>query len=157
MCLTGALFRSTLVVLLFATSCGKRTCDYKEILDSYRELIRVELQNLNLTGASTHHKERDICPSRKAFRILVSIYGAAQQVRCQRGRKKPSDLEKPVEKMEQLIIYNCNSDHLRKKVVCSATAQKIRGKKRKRSRLIKTINALIVCWQKLLSVYFLHK
>lgn len=157
MCLTGAVFRSALVVLLLAISCGKRTCDYKKILDSYRGIIVVDLQNLNLTGESTHHKEKDPCPSPTAHRILVSIYRMAQQVRCQRGRKQPSDLEKPVERMEELISYNCNSDQMRKKVFCST----VRGKKkrtrkrRKRTRLIKAINALIVCWQKFQSVYML--
>lgn len=45
-CRTGALLRSVLVVVFLASSCGKRRCNYKEILGSYRELIFVELQSL---------------------------------------------------------------------------------------------------------------
>lgn len=155
MCLTGALFRSALVLLLFATSCGKPPCDYKEIVDTYREFIQVDLRNLNLTGASTHHKGRDPCSSRKAHHILVSIYVMAQKVRCQRGREQPSDLERPVERMEDLIKYNCNSNNPRNRVVCS-DVRKAKRKKRKRN-LIKAINDLVVCWQKFQSVYALQK
>ncbi|KAM8755470.1 uncharacterized protein AB9X84_011927 [Acanthopagrus schlegelii] len=154
MCRTGALLRSILVVLLLASSCGKRRCNYKEILGSYREVIFVELQNLNLTGSVNTPKERDPCHSGKARRILVSIYGMTQQMRCQRGGKQQSDLEKPLESMEQLIIHNCSPDYLGRKASCS-TVKKIRGKKRKRIRLIKVIKALITCWQKLQSVYML--
>ena len=34
------------MVLLLANTYGKRKCNYKEILGSYREFIFVELQNL---------------------------------------------------------------------------------------------------------------
>lgn len=156
MCLTGTLLRSVLAVLLLANACGKRKCNYREILDSYREVIFVELQNLNLTGSINTSKVRDPCPSGKAHRILVSIYGLTQQVRCQRGGNQQSDLEKPLESMERLIIHNCSPDYLGKTASCSA-AQKIRGKKRKRMRLIKVIKALINCWQKLQSVSMLSK
>ncbi|GAA6229023.1 probable basic-leucine zipper transcription factor R isoform X2 [Lates japonicus] len=156
MCLTGTLLRSVLVVLLLANTCGKRRCNYTEILGSYREVILVELQNLNLTGSFNAAKDRDPCPPGKARRILVSIYGMTQQIRCQRNGKKQSDLERPVESMEQLIIHNCSPDYLGKRTSCSAI-KKIRGKKRKRIRLIKVIEALITCWQKLQSVYMLSK
>lgn len=156
MCLTGTLLRSVLVVLLLANSCGKRRCNYKEILGSYREVVFVELQNLNLTGSCNTSKERDPCPSGKARRILVSIYGMTQQMRCQRSGTQQSDLVKPLESMEQLIIHNCSPDYLGKKTSCSAV-KKIRGKKRKRIRLIKVIKALITCWQKLQSVFMLSK
>lgn len=151
MCLTGALLRSVLVVLLLADTSGKRRCNYKEILGSYREIIFVELQNLNLTGPFNTSKVRDPCHSGKAHRILVSIYGMTQQMRCHRSGKQTSDLEKPLESMEQLIVHNCSPHYLGKKVSCSAV-QKIRGKKRKRNRLIIVIKALITCWQKLQSV-----
>lgn len=156
MCLTGTLLRSVLVVFLLANTCAKRRCNYKEILGSYREVIFVELQNLNLTGSFNTAKDRDPCPQGKARRILASIYGMTQQIRCKRSGKQQSDLEKPLESMEQLIIHNCSPDYLGKRTSCSGI-QKIRGKKRKRTRLIKVINALITCWQKLQSVYMLSK
>lgn len=156
MCLTGTLLRSVLVTVLLAYSCGKSRCNYKEILGSYREVISVELQNLNLTVSANKFKERDPCPSGKARRILVSIYGMTQQMRCQGSGKNQSDLEKPVESMGQLIVQNCRLQYLGNKTSCSAV-QKIRGKKRKRMRLIRVIKALITCWQKLQSVSVLSK
>lgn len=155
MCLT-TLLRSVLVVLLLASCFCKRRCNYKEILGSYREVVFVELQNLNLTGSFNTSKERDPCPSGKARRILVSIFGMTRQMRCQRSGKQQSDLERPLVSMEQLIIHNCSPDYLGKKASCSAV-RKIRGKKRRRIRLIKVIKALITCWQKLQSVYMLSK
>lgn len=156
MCLTGTLLRNVLVLLLLANSCGKRTCNYKEILGSYREVILVELQNLNLTATLNTSKERDACPSAKARRILISIYGMTQQMRCQRNGKKQSNLERPLDMMETLIVHNCSPEYLGKKTTCSPV-QKTQGKKRKRMRLIKVIKALITCWQKLLNVYGLSK
>ncbi|KAM4736957.1 uncharacterized protein FYW61_004588 [Anableps anableps] len=153
MCLTGSLLRSVLVVLILANCCGKRRCNYQEILDSYREVIFVELQNLNLTGSATAFKARDPCPSGKERRILVSIYGMTQQILCQRRGKQP-DLEKPVESMERLIIQNCSPVYMAKKTSCSAV-RKIQGKKRKRLRLIRVIKLLITCWEKLQSVHVL--
>ncbi|KAK9514785.1 hypothetical protein VZT92_025473 [Zoarces viviparus] len=156
MCLTGALLRSVLVLLLLTDACGKRGCNYKEILGSYTQVILVELQHLNLTGSSNTSKVRDPCPSAKARRILVSIYGMTQHMRCQRSGKRMSDLEKPLASMEQIIAHNCSPDHLGKKVSCSAV-QKTRGKKRKRIRLIGVLKTLITCWQKLQSVSVLSK
>lgn len=149
MCLTGTLLRNVLVVLLLVDACGKRRCNYREILVSYREFIFVELQNLNLTGSINTSKGRDPCPSGKAHRILVSIYSLSHQMRCQTSGKSTSDLERPLKSMEQLISQNCSPDDLGKKVSCSAV-KKIRGKKRRRIRFIKVINALITCWQKLI-------
>ncbi|KAM8864701.1 uncharacterized protein AB9W97_018901 isoform 2-T2 [Spinachia spinachia] len=138
MCLTGTLLRRVLAVLLLADACAKRRCNYKEILGSYRQVILVELQNL-------------------ARRILVSIYGMTQQTKCQRSGKKTSALEKPLASMEQLIVHNCSPEYLGKKVSCSAV-QKTRGKRRKRRiRLIRVMEALITCWQKLRSVLMLSK
>ncbi|XP_068997003.1 uncharacterized protein C20orf204 homolog [Embiotoca jacksoni] len=156
MCLVGALLHSVLAFLLLANSYGKRGCNYKEILGSYSEVIFVELQSLNLTSSLNTFKERDPCPSEKARRILVSIYGMTQQMRCQRGGKQQSDLEKPVESMELLITRKCSPDYLGKRASCSAV-QKIRGKKRKRIRLMKVMKALIICWQKLQIVYMFSK
>lgn len=156
MCLTGSLLRSVLVVLLLANSWGKRRCNYKDILSAYREVIFVELQNLNLTVSPNTSKERDPCPSGKARRILASIYGMTQKTRCQRGGNQPSNLERPVESMEQLITHKCSPDYLGKRATCSHV-KKIRGKKRKRIWLIKVIKALITCWQKLQSAYRLPK
>lgn len=48
----------------------------------------------------------------QARRILVSIYGMTQQMRCQGSGKNQSDLEKPVESMEQLIVQNCRPQYL---------------------------------------------
>uniref|UniRef100_A0A1A7WE15 Uncharacterized protein n=1 Tax=Iconisemion striatum TaxID=60296 RepID=A0A1A7WE15_9TELE len=112
MCLTGTLLRTVLVLLLLASCCGKQRCNYNEILGSYREIIFVELQNLNLTVSDNSMKGRDPCPSRKVGHILVSIYGLTQQIRCQRSGKQTSDLEKPVESMEQLILQNCSPTYL---------------------------------------------
>ncbi|KAI9530598.1 hypothetical protein NQZ68_000088 [Dissostichus eleginoides] len=133
MCLTGTLLRNVLVVLLLVDACGKRRCNYREILVSYREFIFVELQNLNLTGSINTSKGRDPCPSGKAHRILVSIYSLSHQMRCQTSGKSTSDLERPLKSMEQLISQNCSPDDLGKKVSCSAV-KKIRGKKRRRIR-----------------------
>ncbi|KAM7411741.1 hypothetical protein PAMA_021629 [Pampus argenteus] len=110
----------------------------------------------NLTRSFNTSKERDPCPSGKAHRILGSIYSMTQQTRCQRNGKRQPDLEKPLERMEQLIIHNCSPDYLGKKATCSAV-QKIRGARRKRNRLIKVIKALVTCWQKLQSIYMLTK
>lgn len=153
MCLTGSLLRSVLVVLIVANCCGKRRCNYKEIREYYREVIFVELQNLNLTGSATTFKEKDPCPSGKERRILVSIYGMTHQILCQKSGNK-SDLEKPVESMEQLIIQNCSPNYMAKKTSCSAVRQ-IKGNKRKRLRLIRVIKQLITCWEKLLSIHVL--
>ncbi|KAK5863711.1 hypothetical protein PBY51_000721 [Eleginops maclovinus] len=155
MCLTGTLLRNVLVLLFLVDACGKRRCNYREILVSYREFIFVELQNLNLTGSFDTSKGKDPCPPGKAHRILVSIYGMAHQMRCQRSSKSTSDLERPLESMEQLISQNCSPDNLGKKVSCSAV-KKIRGKKRKRIRFIKVIKALITCWQKLIVSMLSH-
>ncbi|CAB1451954.1 unnamed protein product [Pleuronectes platessa] len=157
MCLTGSSLRSVLALLLLANChCGKRRCNYKEILDSYRVVIFVELQSLNLTGSTHTSRDRDPCPQAKARRILVSIYGMTQQVRCHRSGEQRSDLEKPVESMEQLVVHNCSPDYLGRRTSCS-TVKKIRGKKRKRNKVIQVIKALITCWQKLQSVYKLSK
>ncbi|XP_078144550.1 uncharacterized protein LOC144542327 [Centroberyx gerrardi] len=152
MCVARPVLRSVLVVLLLAFSCGKRGCNYKEILGSYREIILVELQNLNLTGSLNTSKERDHCPSGKAHHILRSIYVLTQQFRCQRAGNRQRDLEKPVESMDQLISHNCSHDYLGKRASCQAS-QKTRGKKRRRIKLIKVIRSLITCWQKLQSIY----
>ncbi|KAF7662820.1 hypothetical protein LDENG_00225690 [Lucifuga dentata] len=152
MCLTGAALRSVLVVLLLAYSCGKRRCNYKEILDSYRDVIFVELQNLNLTDSLNTTKERDHCPAGKGRRILGSIYGMTQHLRCQMGGQQQWDLEKPVESMEHLIIRNCNLEYLGKRASCSAR-QKTQGKKRRRIKVIRVIKAITTCWQKLQSIY----
>lgn len=45
-------------------------------------------------------------------RILNSIYGMTQQMRCQRSGKQQPDLEKPLESMKQLIIHNCSPGYL---------------------------------------------
>ncbi|CAG6021558.1 unnamed protein product [Menidia menidia] len=155
MCLTGTLLRSVLVLLLLANTCGKRRCNYKEILGSYREVIFVELQNLNLTLSQNTFKERDPCPSGKARQILISIYGMTQKIHCRSG-KHLSEMEKPIESMELLIIQNCSPDYMAKKDLCSAV-RKIKGKKRKRIMLIRVIKQLIICWEKLQSVYMVSK
>lgn len=150
MCVTRALLRSVVVLLLLANSSGKRRCNYKEILGSYREVIFVELQNLNLTDYSNSSKERSHCPSVKAHHILSSIYGMTQRMRCQIGAKQ-SAFNKPLESMEQVIIHNCRPDHLGERVSCSAV-KKIQGKKKKRISFIRMIKTLIICWQKLQTV-----
>lgn len=156
MFLAGPVLRNVLVVLLLGFSCGKRRCNYKEILESYREIILVELQNLNLSASSNTSKEKDPCPPGKAHRILSSIYVMIQQFRCQSHGQTYGDLEKPVESMEQLISHNCRDEG--KRVSCQAS-KKMRGKKRKRKRnkLVKIIKALITCWEKLQSIYAFTK
>lgn len=43
---------------------------------------------------------------------MVSIYGMTQQARCQKSGKQQSDLERPLESMEQLIVHNCSPGYL---------------------------------------------
>lgn len=151
MCVTRALLRSFVLLILLVNSGGKRRCNYTEILATYRELVFVHLQNLNLTAPFNNSKDKSICPSVKAHHILNSIYDTTQWMRCQIGGK-PSDLNKTVESMEQIIIVNCSPDYLGETLSC-ATVKKIKGKKKKRMRLIKKIKALTICWQKLQSVF----
>ncbi|KAL1021588.1 hypothetical protein UPYG_G00015240 [Umbra pygmaea] len=158
MCVNGPVLRTVVVFLLLGVSCScnycRRRCNYNEILESYRELIFVELQNLNLTGTFDTSKERDCCPSGKAPDILRSIHGLAHQFLCQRhgtGRKQLEGMEKPVVMMQDLISENCNSTvqvRRQKTAASCATSQRCK-KKRKKMRLIR---ALINCWQKLQSI-----
>ncbi|KAK6307673.1 hypothetical protein J4Q44_G00209440 [Coregonus suidteri] len=156
MCVSGPVLRSVVVFLLLGVSYSKRRCNYSEILDSYRELIFVELQNLNLTGNFDTSKERDCCPSGKVQHVLRSIHGMTQQFLCQgrgQGIRQQGGMEKPVEMMEQLIRQNCRHTDLvrrQKRAAPCVTSQRTKRKKKKRMRLIR---ALIHCWQKLQSVY----
>lgn len=157
MCLTGSLLRNVLMVLLLTSCCGKRRCNYTEILDSYRDIVLTELGFLNLTASVNSSKTRDICPSGKAHHILASIYGATLQMQCYGSWKQLSDLEKPLKTMKELITDNCNPDDLRKKTVSCSAVRKIRGKKRMKIRLINVIKSVNTCWQKLLSMMVLSK
>ncbi|KAK6303827.1 hypothetical protein J4Q44_G00262810 [Coregonus suidteri] len=155
MCVNGPVLRSVVVFLLLGVSYSKRRCNYTEILTSYRELIFVELQNLNLTGTFDTPKERDHCPSGKVQHVLRSIHGMTEQFLCQgwdqdhgRGSRQQGGMEKPVEMMVVLIRQNCRHTDLVRRQKC-VTSQRTKGKKRKRMRLIR---ALINCWQKLQSV-----
>lgn len=151
MFVTRALLRSVVVLVLLVNSGGKRRCNYDEILGTYRKLVFVELQSLNITGIINSSKEKSLCPSVKAHHILNSIFDATRRMRCQLGGKQ-SDLNKPLESMEQVIIHNCGPDYLGETLSC-ATVKKMKGKKKKRMRLIRMIKALIICWQKLQSVF----
>lgn len=146
--LSGSI-RSFTMFLLLAICCGKRSCNYTEIQDTYRDIILVELQRLNLTGSFNISKEKDHCPSGKAHHTLRSIYSMTQKFRCHRGGKLERDLGKPVESMEQLLTYNCSQNLVKKHQVCPA---RTRGKKRRRLKLINIIKALINCWQKFQSI-----
>lgn len=154
MSLTGYLLRNVLVFLLLTNSCGKHRCNYNEILGSYTQFILVELQNLNLTASVKISRDRDICPSGEAHRILLSIYGATKQLQCQGNGTRSSDLEKPLERMEQLITHNCRPGYLGRRASCSGI-KKTRGGRKRRIRLIKVIKSLITCWQKLQTVLVL--
>ncbi|KAM9429134.1 uncharacterized protein ACWYII_019858 isoform 2-T2 [Salvelinus alpinus] len=156
MCVNGPVLRSVVVFLLLGVSYTKRRCNYSEILGSYRELIFVELQNLNLTGNFDTSKERDRCPSGKVQHVLRSIHGMTQQFLCQgrrQGIRQQGGMEKPVEMMEQVIRQNCRHTDLvrgEKRAAPCVTSQRTKGKKKKRIKLVRT---LINCWQKLQSVY----
>ncbi|CAL8276724.1 unnamed protein product [Boreogadus saida] len=147
--LNGSFLRSFTMVILLVVCCGERKCNYKEIHDSYRNIILVELQSLNLTSKLNISKERDHCPSAKAHHILRSIHGMIQQFRCHRGKKPATALEKPVDSMEQLLTYNCRQNMVKQNKVCPA--RKTKGKRRRLKRII-IIKALINCWQKFQSI-----
>ncbi|KAM8829749.1 uncharacterized protein ACB058_018260 [Synchiropus picturatus] len=150
MCLIGALLRRVLVVVILANSSCKIRCNYKEVLDSYQAIVLVELKTLNLKGLGVFNNI-DLCPSGKAGRILGSIYSSIQRTRCHVSERNSSQLETPLKNMERLIVLNCNQEFLRGTISCSSV-QRLRGKKRKRRRLIKVIKSLVICWQKLQNV-----
>ncbi|KAF4096938.1 uncharacterized protein C20orf204-like [Onychostoma macrolepis] len=143
------------VMLLLAAAHSKRACDYSAIISTYRALILVELQNLNLTGSFDLSKEKDHCPSEKVHRILRYIYNMTHIFSClsERQRLPHADrMTKVVEQMELLIMRNCRKPERlasrRKKASCKP------GKKRKgrQQRRMKMMGMLINCWQRLLSV-----
>ncbi|KAG1927876.1 hypothetical protein F2P79_023937 [Pimephales promelas] len=148
------------VMLLLALAHGKRACDYSVIISTYRAVILVELQNLNLTGSFDISKEKDHCSSVKVHRILRDIYNMTQIFRClseskrqQRDRgDRGGDMAKVVGQMAQLIRKNCcrpqSSANRCKKASCEP------GKKRKGKQQwrMKMMGRLINCWQRLLSV-----
>lgn len=140
-----------ILMVLLANSFCKRGCNYKEILVTFREVVFVELRNLNLTDSIDTSKVGNQCPSRKARRILVSIYNMTKKMRCQRMGEQQAGLVKPIEGMEQLILYHCNPEFLNINSTCP-TVQKKGRKKKRRARLIQDIHALVTCWQKLQAV-----
>ncbi|KAM9506705.1 uncharacterized protein ACWYII_048403 isoform 1-T1 [Salvelinus alpinus] len=156
----GRVLRSVVVFLLLGVSYSKRRCNYTDILSTYRELIFVELQYLNLTGTFDTPKERDHCPSGKLQHVLRSIHGMTEQFLCQgwdqehgRGSRQQRGMKKPVEMMAVLIRQNCRQTDLarrQKRTAPCVTTQRTKGMNRKRMRLIR---ALINCWQKLQSLY----
>lgn len=97
------------VMLLLTAAHSKRACDYTAIISTYRALILVELQSLNLTGALDISKEKDHCPSEKVHRILRYIYSMTQIFSClsERQRQHADHMTKVVGQMEQLITRNC--------------------------------------------------
>ncbi|KAL1249677.1 hypothetical protein QQF64_020682 [Cirrhinus molitorella] len=143
------------VMLLLAVAHSKRACDYSAIISTYRALILVELQNLNLTGTFDISKEKDHCPSEKVHRILRYIYNMTQIFSClsESQRHQHADrMTKVVGQMEQLITRNCRKPermaNRRRKASCKP------GKKRKgrQRRRMKMMGMLTNCWQRLLSV-----
>ncbi|KAI1892762.1 hypothetical protein AGOR_G00136870 [Albula goreensis] len=119
---------------------GRRTCNYAEILSSYKELIFIELQNLNLTGPYSLSKEINRCPSGKVQHILRSIYGMTELFKCQGKGRWFREIGRPVERMGQLIRQNCKLADLmqwRNNPHCK-TGKVLRGRKKKK----KTVEAL---------------
>lgn len=55
----------------------------------------------------------------QAHHILRSIFVMTQRTRCQRSGSRPSDLDRPLENMEQIIVLNCSPGYL---VRCHALA-----------------------------------
>ncbi|CAL1605684.1 unnamed protein product [Knipowitschia caucasica] len=151
MCVAKAVFFILVLLVFVVNSMGKRRCNYAEILGTYRGLIYVELQSLNVTSSDNTYKVRRLCPSVKAHHILGSIYDTTQWMRCQIGGK-PSALSHVLESMEQVIIHNCSPDQWGGRLSC-ASVKKIKGMERKRIQLIKIMKALTICWQKLHSVF----
>lgn len=153
MSVIGPVLRSVVVVLLLGVSYSKRRCNYMEILSSYREIISVEIQNLNMTGLFETSGERTRCSSGKMQHVLRSIYGITQQFLCQgRPGRLQGDMEKPVEKMEKLIRQNCQDTDwiVRQRSVSCSTEE---GTKRNKRRRAKFMRALINCWQIFQSMY----
>ncbi|KAJ8257867.1 hypothetical protein GJAV_G00190600 [Gymnothorax javanicus] len=143
-----------LVVTVFLVSItySRGKCNYSEILSSYRELIFIELLNLNLTGPYSSNNQNDRCPSGKVKHILRSIYGMTQLFKCQGGGKLYRELGLTVERMEQLISRNCRHTDLvkgQRKKSCK-TGKVLKGRRKKK---MKIIEALVLCWQKLQSTY----
>ncbi|KAJ8370585.1 hypothetical protein SKAU_G00106130 [Synaphobranchus kaupii] len=74
MCVSRYVLCVFVVVFLVSITSSRRKCNYSEILSSYKELIFMELLNLNLTGPSLS-KQKDRCPSGKVQHILeVNIW-----------------------------------------------------------------------------------
>ncbi|KAG7258987.1 hypothetical protein CRUP_035028, partial [Coryphaenoides rupestris] len=110
--LNGSILRSVSMVLLLTVylCCGGKSrsrCNYREIAGSYRDIILVEIQRLNLTSSLNTSEEKHHCPSGRVHHILRSIYTLTRQFRCHQGVAPEKDLERPVESMEQLLAYYC--------------------------------------------------
>ncbi|TRY60885.1 hypothetical protein DNTS_035151 [Danionella cerebrum] len=142
------------VMLLLAVTQSKRVCDYSVIINTYRALIFVELQNMNLTAPSLDlSKEKDHCPSEKVQRLLRYIYNMTQVFSCMsEGRQelKADGMSAVVRQMQSLISQECiKSQRWARKVSCK-TIQKRRG--RQERRRLKLMLMIRNCWQRLLSV-----
>lgn len=137
------------VMLLLAVAHSKRACDYSMIISTYRALILVELQNLNLTGPFDISKETDHCPSEKVHRILRYIYGMTQIFSCLNEGRADS-MTKVVCQMAELIRQNCRKPKsLGKGYKKSKSVKRRKGRQRRKRKMM---GMLINCWQKLLSV-----
>ncbi|KAJ8016062.1 hypothetical protein DPEC_G00003240 [Dallia pectoralis] len=155
MCVNGPVLRILLLVLLLGVSYCERKCNYSEILVSYRKIIYVELQHLNLTSSFNTSNERDRCIAGKKQGILHSIHGLVHKFLCHKrdeGRCQRNDAQegmlRTVCMMKHLIIRNCNPSTLQNMHVKTSNWCPKRKKKK-----IELMRALKTCWQKLQSVF----
>ncbi|KAI7794686.1 hypothetical protein IRJ41_021654, partial [Triplophysa rosa] len=139
------------VMLLLAVADSKRACDYSMIISTYRALILVELQKLNLTGPFDISKETDHCPSEKVHRILRYIYGMTQIFSCLNEGHADS-MTKVVCQMAELIRQNCRKPESLGKGHKKTSSKPVNRRKGRQRRKMKMMGMLINCWQKLLSV-----
>lgn len=141
------------VMLLLAVAHSRRACDYSMIISTYRALILVELQNLNLTGPFDISEERDHCPSEKVHRILQNIYGMTQIFSClNEGHRHADSMTKVVHQMAQLIRQNCHKPQSLGKRHKKTACKPVKRRKARQRRKMKMMGMLINCWQKLQSV-----
>ncbi|KAJ8408110.1 hypothetical protein AAFF_G00263380 [Aldrovandia affinis] len=131
MCVSRSVFCVFVVTVFFGSlTYGRRNCNYSEILSSYKELIFIELQNLNLTGPYSS-QGNGCCPSGKVQRILWSIYGMTQLFKLQGKGKWHRDVGQPVERMGRLIKENCRHADLKNSSCKTGKVLKGRMKKEK--------------------------
>lgn len=144
------------VMLLFTVAHSKRSCDYSVIISTYKALILVELQTLNLTGSFDITKEKNHCPEKvqpeKVRCILRYIYRMTQIFNClsdSRMQQRSDRMTEVVKQMQRLLTQDClKPQKLGKKAACKPV-KKRRGRQRQRRKQMRMI---INSWQRLLSI-----